>query len=246
MQSHRAPRARARARVLLAGIPALLLASLVTYACSSSSSAPAASAGDAGACPVIDSGNLNATDAAPASCASPGAATPGPADMHCIADGGLTVQPTSAAACCAVATTDAGTDPNACPYGDTMYGQSAGDDDCKYAVTWTSTPLCEGAGGVEFTVVAVHGGTTTPVVGAHIEPEAFLTSPGDGGCDDMSTHLSPSTFGEFAEGPPGTYKGRVVFDTPGAWTIRFHLNENCHDVLPTSPHGHAAFHLTVP
>jgi hypothetical protein len=234
-----------RARALVLSLPLLSLATLLTYACSSSSSAPSSStAGDAGACPVVDSGDLNATDAAVASCASPGQATAGPADDHCLGDGGvLTVQSTSAASCCALG--DAG-GPGDCPYGDTMYGQSGGDDDCKYHVSWTSTPLCEGSGGVEFTVVAVHGGTTMPVTGAHIQPEAFLTSPVEAGCDDMSSHESPSTFGTFAEGPPGTYKGRVVFDTPGAWTVRFHLNENCHDVLPDSPHGHAAFHLTLP
>jgi hypothetical protein len=40
--------------------------------------------------------------------------------------------------------------------------------------------------------------------------------------------------------------GPVVFDQPGLWTIRFHLHENCADLLPDSPHGHAAYYINVP
>jgi hypothetical protein len=127
-----------------------------------------------------------------------------------------------------------------------MFGHEGDDDDCKYHVSWTSTSICEGAGGVEFTVVATYLGTTKPVTGAHIHPEVFTTTPGDAACDDMSTHESPSTFEILGENPPGTYTGRILFDKPGQWTVRYHLNENCLDVLPNSPHGHAAFHLTVP
>jgi hypothetical protein len=130
-----------------------------------------------------------------------------------------------------------------------MFGMEGDDDDCKYHVSWTSTPLCEGPGGVEFTVVATSLTLHTPVTGAHIHPEVFTTTQsthGEAGCDDKSTHESPSTFEILGEGPPGTYSGRIVFDEPGQWTVRFHLFENCLDVLPNSPHGHAAFHLTIP
>ena len=49
------------------------------------------------------------------------------------------------------------------------------------------------------------------------------------------------------EEPPGTYTIRpVVFDEAGDWTVRFHFNELCCDVVPDSPHGHAAFHIHVP
>ena len=58
--------------------------------------------------------------------------------------------------------------------------------------------------------------------------------------------LGSATFEILGEGPPGTYTGRIVFDEAGEWTVRFHFNENCLDVLPDSPHGHAAFHLTLP
>jgi hypothetical protein len=46
---------------------------------------------------------------------------------------------------------------------------------------------------------------------------------------------------------PGVYVvGPVVFDKSGDWVFRFHFNEECLDVSPESPHGHAAFHITVP
>jgi hypothetical protein len=137
--------------------------------------------------------------------------------------------------------------PPACAYGATMFGTEADDDDCKYHVRWTSTPLCEGGGGVTFTVVATNLATGEPATGAHIHTEVFTTTPGDAACDDRSTHESPFPFLDYlSEGPPGTYVGRTSFDTSGQWTIRFHLNENCLDILPDSPHGHAAFHLTIP
>ncbi len=180
-----------------------------------------------------------------ATCSSPGKPTPGPADSHCVEDGGgLMTQDTSESACCFPG--DAG-GPGVCPYNATMFGTEGDDDDCKYHVTWTSSPICEGEGGVQFKVVATSLTTHGPVTGAHIHAEVFTTTPGDAACDDMSTHESPFPFTDYmSEGPPGTYTGRTIFDSPGQWTIRFHLNENCLDVLPDSPHGHAAFHLTVP
>jgi len=229
--------------------------------CSSSSTAShpdASTRTDAAinACAPPDAASPSSTsDAATATCSAPGSATRGPADSHCVmsmgdggmpgmGDAGLMVQATSQASCCASGDAGGG---DGCPYQPTMDGQEGDDDDCKYHVAWTSSPICEGAGGVVFTVVATHLGTSTPVTGAHIRPEAFTTSPpNDAGCDDTSSHLSPSTLNVFAEGPPGTYTGRVVFDQAGAWTVRYHLFENCLDVLPDSPHGHAAFHLAVP
>jgi hypothetical protein len=192
---------------------------------------------------VAHDASLGSTGAA--TCASPGKPTPGPKDTHCAEpDGGTMVQSTNAAACCTSG--DAG-GPGTCPYNATMFGQEGDDDDCKYHVAWSSTAICEGAAGVEFSVVATYLGTGKPVTGANVRPEAFTTSPpNDAGCDDMSSHESPSTFSVFAEEAPGTYKGRIVFDKSGAWTVRFHLFENCFDVLPDSPHGHAAFRLAVP
>ena len=48
------------------------------------------------------------------------------------------------------------------------------------------------------------------------------------------------------ETSPGTYTyGPIRFDASGKWTVRFHLYEDCVDG-DTSPHGHAAFFVTVP
>jgi len=167
------------------------------------------------------------------------------------ADGGLIVQPVSAAAC--MENDDAGTNADSCPYGDTLFGQSGVDDDCKYAVSWTSTAVCEGGPGVQFTLVATYNGTSAPATGAGTRIEYYVPeTASDGGfpaCDSTTTHLGPTLsndgFYEMAEIMPGTYQGTIVFDRPGPWTVRFHFNENCYDLSGESPHGHIAFHMEV-
>ena len=82
------------------------------------------------------------------------------------------------------------------------------------------------------------------------------TSKGDGSapagasCDDAlaSGHTGPGSEVQLRESAttPGTYVGNVAFDRAGQWTIRFHLFEMCSDDPEDSPHGHAAFHLTLP
>jgi hypothetical protein len=169
----------------------------------------------------------------------------------------MTVQPTDPASCHPDAgVVDAGA---SCSYGVTMFGNESDDDDCKYHLKWSSTPICEGTPGVIFTVVATHkidsvdGSAGSPLTGANPGVEAFTTSPGDWDsatfCDTNSTHPAIPPGGGYwslTEGPAGTYTGPVQFDLAGQWTVRFHFNHNCDDTLPTSPHGHAAYHVTVP
>ena len=167
-----------------------------------------------------------------ASCPNPGGPVANASDTHCTApDGGTIVQPTSMSSC------NVASDGGAGDYGDTLYNASADDDDCKYHVSWTSTSVCEGTGGVQFTVVATNKTDGSPLTGAAMEAEVFLNT----------THPSPTPFVTSTEGPPGTYvtKG-AVFDAPGQWTVRFHFFENCLDGLDDSPHGHAAFYVNVP
>ena len=192
-----------------------------------------------------------------ATCAKPGAPATGPADDHCK---GVTPQEVSGSACGVTteldagggdaAAVDAGT-PTSGPcgengpdYGATMYGTEGDDDDCKYHVSYTATPLCENDG-IYFTVQAnylTRGGA--PLTGACTYAELCLND----------THPAPVADGrppagqqQVVEGPPGTYTiGPVEVDESGDWTVRFHFNEICCDVLPDSPHGHAAFHLSVP
>ncbi len=154
-------------------------------------------------------------------------------------------------ACGVVLAGDDGGGASMCPYGATEYGNEADDDDCKYRVTWAATPICEQPGAVTFTVVATYKAGGAPLTNAGTITETFTTTPGDQDaasyCDDLSTHLAPvlSNKNKLTEGPPGTYVGPVAFDRPGPWTVRFHFFANCTDA-PTAPHGHVAFHVTLP
>ncbi|MGH7329377.1 MAG: hypothetical protein ACREJX_13605, partial [Polyangiaceae bacterium] len=191
-----------------------------------------------------------------ATCSSPGIATAGAADTHCQ---GVPAQPVSAASCgvndaglSGVGDTDAGdlTDGGAatedCDYGATMFGNEGDDDDCKYHVVWSSSDLCEGGPGVKFTATVTDKVDGKPVTGMPdgIVMEVFIPSDPNADCDDQSTHPSPSAANliENSAGS-GTYSGNVVFDASGQWTVRFHIHEECAD---DSPHGHAAFRVTIP
>ena len=192
--------------------------------------------------------NNSPPDGGPATCPSPGQATPGPADNHCA---GQPVQPVSAAVCFADAgPADAGPDDagSTCPWGATMFGQSADDDDCKYHVSWTSTEICEGA--VTFTVTVTNLADGSPVTGIPrgIVIEQYIPSVPDASCDQLTTHPGPNIGSVLVETPvgSGTYTGPVQFNAPGDWTLRFHIHEECTDFYPSSPHGHAAFHINVP
>jgi hypothetical protein len=119
-----------------------------------------------------------------------------------------------------------------------MYGSSGSDDDCKYDVTWaTTSPMCENQP-VYFQVTATVRATQLPLQGADPIAKAVL------GC----VLPAMATYGVTTpESSPGTYVvGPVVFQKGGKWNVRFHFNENCDDTLPDSPHGHAAFWVTVP
>jgi hypothetical protein len=195
----------------------------------------------------------NKSDAGP-SCAMSGGAVTGPQDNHC----GTMVQPTSMTSChpdVAVGGDDGGGGGDAgggddagavdagdignCgndAYGPTMYNQSGADDDCKYDVSWTSTPVCVGVP-VTFTVKATNRTDHSPLTGAAPQWDVGL----------QCNHVSPTVATDGTETSPGTYTlPPVVFDKSGKWVVRFHFYENCEDLLPTSPHGHAAFWLQVP
>src|SRR5580704_9392308 len=163
-----------------------------------------------------------------------GGPVPGAADMHCK---GVTPQPTDQSVCLDTTLPDAGStggggSGGAAPeYGATMYGTEGDDDDCKYHVTWKSTPMGLNTN-VTFTVSAIYltnGSpnppecTGCPVTGANTIAEVYL--------NDM--HPAPNAPTVTTESPKGTYEiGPIVFDAPGTWTVRFHFFENCADVLP--------------
>jgi hypothetical protein len=153
-------------------------------------------------------------------------------DMHCVeSDGGAVVQETTQAAC----HPDGGT-AGTIDYGDTLYNSSGADDDCKYEVSWTATPIREDSD-VAFTVAVKSRVDGSAVAGGQVDAEVFLNSK----------HPAPNTNQMTAETPSGTYAvGPIQFDAPGTWTVRFHIFEDCEDTLATSPHGHAAFFVDVP
>jgi hypothetical protein len=191
-------------------------------------------------------------------------------DSHCAApDGTLTIQtigvcdvidparvPSSQATCSVSFNADAGTstgtpvdaatDPDAgtptSDYGPTMYGSAGNDDDCKYYVSWISTPIQEHVN-TYFTVTALRLQDMKPATCAGMIPDVSL-DPVDGG---FSTHGIPAPSTPSPEIAPGVYNvGPIPFDAPGTWTVRFHLYEECGDDTEDSPHGHAAFFVNVP
>ena len=200
----------------------------------------------------------SSTSSNAASCSMPGEPTPGPADTHC----GTMVQKVDPSVCNATPVGDDGGGddggPLPCSYGPTMWGGEsadaappamvvADDDDCKYHVVWTHGDICEGSAGVPFTITVTYKTDGSKVTGDMPDPEVFTSSPLDASCDTLGMYLGPNSGKRFHETSPGVYTGSIQFDRPGLWTVRFHFfdNGNCPD-LPQSPHGHAAFHITVP
>jgi hypothetical protein len=157
----------------------------------------------------------------------------GTQDTHCSA---VPAQATSQADC--HLTSDGGTGgAMTSAYGPTLFNGSGDDDDCKYHVSWTSTPIGENRD-VTFTVTATTLTDDKPL-GADANPlvEAYLSS----------THHAPNTDQVATETAPGTYTiGPIRFDASGQWTVRFHFYEDCSDIAADSPHGHAAFYVQVP
>lgn len=201
----------------------------------------------AGACGSSSSTSSTASGGG-ATCSKPGGAVSGAADKHC-GSKVVTVDPNAcsemggaggmgggggAGGKGGAGGSAGGAGGSMGDYGPTNYGMEADDDDCKYHVVWTSTPVCENSG-VTFTVTVTAKADGKPVTGASPIAEVFLNDK----------HPSPMT-GSSSEGPPGTYQvGPIVFDAPGEWTVRFHLFETDCDT-DDSPHGHAAFYIDVP
>jgi hypothetical protein len=128
-------------------------------------------------------------------------------------------------------------------YGVTNYGTSAADDDCKYDVSYTVTPVCQNAN-VYFTVTVTKRADKSPLTGASVSAEVYN--------DDCAT-IAPNSGQTTVEQGGGTYKvGPIQFKNPpmsqGAskWIVRFHFDQCCSDMFADSPHGHAAFWVSVP
>jgi len=173
------------------------------------------------------------TDAdASLSCDMPGKATKGPADDHCGSD--VTVVDMSVCHVVDTSDVDAG-EGGGSDFGETMYGMEGDDDDCKYHIKWSATSLCQDED-VYFTLDLTYKADSKPVKGAMPEPDITLneTVP----ADTAAAEAEETSAGHYRLGP-------VRFSQSGDWTVRFHFNDNCTD-SETSPHGHAAFFVTIP
>ncbi len=152
----------------------------------------------------------------------------GVVDTHC----GSTVVTTVAADCHGTATEDGGVPEEP----EVRFNAAADDDDCKYHVAYTASPITQNAD-VSFSVTVTNKSDGSKATGANATIEAFLSS----------THPAPNSGVRTTELSPGVYTiGPVRFDAPGRWTVKYHLYESCSDFIETSPHGHVSFFVDVP
>ncbi|MEP7122246.1 MAG: hypothetical protein ABJE95_15100 [Byssovorax sp.] len=167
----------------------------------------------------------------------------GPADTHC----GTKKQAVSAASCHPAMTTSSSTGAGGAgtggaggaaisEYGATLDNAEGDDDDCKYHLAWTATPIRQSTD-VTFTAVVTTTTDSKPLAAGEVDLEVFLND----------THPAPNSDAKVTESPTGTYKiGPIRFDAAGKWTVRFHVHEDCSDLSADSPHGHVAFFVNVP
>ncbi len=165
-------------------------------------------------------------------------AVQGSIDMHCMRTNGTPI--TMPIGACAADSLDAsGSDAgagNTSRFGATMYNTVGDDDDCKYRVSWLSSPIQKNTN-VMFTLTATRLADGQPAKGANVGLTAFLTP----------SHPTPSPAINNGELPGGTYNiGPVIFDAPGMWTVRFSLYPTCSAMPADSPQAHAAFYVAVP
>ena len=155
----------------------------------------------------------------------------GALDTHCSeGDGGVRAQVVDLGTC------HANVPPGNPVYGPTQYNSEGNDDECKYHVKFTVTPVRQNEN-VTFTVTATTLADGQPAAGASVNPEVFLND----------THPAPNSGEATSEKPGGVYDvGPIRFDAAGRWTVRFHLHEDCQDSTADSPHGHIAFYIDVP
>ncbi len=201
------------------------------------------------------------------SCSSDSTTTPpselggpvsGPADAHCAGRDPEVVEPAACttpedqgeggAADEGSPTGEGGSDCNRthdAEYGETLPGTEGDDDDCKYHVSWTSTPIALNQD-VTFEITTTNLSTSEP-----LEPledgnlpltRVEVYQP----CDPTRRGPTQNYKAAFSEPSPGVYKvGPLRFDQSGRWVVRYHLYEECFDG-EGSPHGHVAFFIDIP
>jgi hypothetical protein len=133
-------------------------------------------------------------------------------------------------------------------YGDNLYNGSGDDDDCKYHVTWSATPIQKNQP-FTLTITATNKTTGAPLETiAAQEPGKLALSRIEPFMPCEPSHLAPTSDYEapVTQIGPGKFTvGPVVFDESGRWVIRYHFYEECFNNV-TTPHGHIAFFVQVP
>lgn len=117
-------------------------------------------------------------------------------------------------------------------FGDTNFGTQADDDDCKYHLTYSYSPIQQKKN-VTFALHLTNKADGSEVSGAAPLIEAYIANH------------SITQKGDPTETAPGHYTtAPIMFDTAGTWTVRFHFFESC-AIGADSPHGHAAFYIRI-
>jgi hypothetical protein len=164
----------------------------------------------------------------------------GEVDNHC---SGVEAIMVSQASCHPAA--DAGAPPEPGDGGEPVppvhFNGASDDDDCKYHVAFTSTPVVKNQN-VTFNVTLTKlAENNAPATGGDVTIESFLL--------ENQLHPIPNNGTKTTESPAGSGKYTVTpvkFDASGRWVVRFHFYERCEDILEDSPHGHVAFYYDVP
>jgi hypothetical protein len=152
----------------------------------------------------------------------------GALDDHCAGVTPIVVNPASC-----FATPPAGDPAEESPV---HYNAESDDDDCKYHVSFTATPIRVNQNVTFVVTVTDLAGAKGPVTMAAANLQGTL---------DNSVAIA-NTDPKTTESPPGTYTiTPVKFPKSGQWVITYHLFESCMD-LEDSPHGHASFYIDVP
>lgn len=153
----------------------------------------------------------------------------GDADDHCAGVTPIVVNPASC-----TATPPADGEP--AEENPVHYNAESDDDDCKYHLSFTATPVRVNEN-VTFRVTVTNlAGAKGPVSGAGVNVAGTL---------DAALPIANSN-PKTTEAPTGTYTiSPIRFPKAGRWVITYHLFEDCMD-LEDSPHGHASFYIDVP
>jgi hypothetical protein len=193
---------------------------------------------------VVGVGCSSTSAGPPAVDGGPGIITDPATDDHCSGVTPILVSPASChvAPDAAPPSRDAGAaDDGGEPAPEIHYNAESDDDDCKYHVKFTATPVAVNQN-VTFNVTVTRlAENNAPATNADVVIESYVA--------DNDLHVIPNSGQKATETPPNSGKyvvGPVRFDQSGRWVVRFHFYETCDDIFEDSPHGHVGFFYDVP